>query len=136
MKYLIALSFLLAVPASVGCSRSSSAAQADRLYGRVDTSLPPELQAKQEAVRKLFVGLQTGTIVTGVTARGRFEKLLDDVTRAVRWEFDGVPHGNEVPVVLYFQAPADGKDGSKTEQPVKRVYFVSGSGDRFTVARK
>lgn len=136
MKTLIALSLVLAVPFLSGCGRNSDARQADTAYGKVDASLSPELQAKQEVVRKVLFGLQTGVLVPGVAIQGRIEPLLDDVGRASRWSFDGSPKGNEVPVVLHFDAKAGGSGAAKAEQQAKRVYVVSGNGDRWNVARK
>jgi hypothetical protein len=136
MRTVVALSLILALPLAVGCSRGHAAGPSDTANGKVDTSLPPEQQAKQEAVRKMFIGFQTGTLVPGVAIQGRSEQILNEATRTTSWEFNGPPKGDEVPVVLHFDDKGGGPTNPKNPKKVDRVFLVTGGGDLFKITRK
>jgi hypothetical protein len=136
MKVLIVLAVALLLPLAGGCGRASAVAQSDNTSGRVDTSLPPEHQAKQEAVRKMLRGFQTGTLVPGVAVQGRTGQILDDASKATSWEFAGPPKGDEVPVVFHFDKQGSSPASSKNPKQVERVFLVTGGGDLFKITRK
>jgi hypothetical protein len=136
MKTLAAFVAILILPLAAGCSRGQAAGPSDTVNGKVDTSLPPEQQAKQEAVRKMFVGFQTGTLVPGVAIQGRSEQIFNEATRTTSWEFNGPPKGNEVPVVLHFDDKAGSPGNPKAPKKLERVFLVTGGGDLFKIARK
>lgn len=146
MKTFASLSLALVTAAIVGCSTST----AETIYipaaqqGVVDKSLPSELRDRQQSLFRLLRGLQDGidetvalrSLVPGVNFRESFEKFYDGTKRLVRWEFNGPPKGNEVPVVLYFDDQEHGPVDPQKLQRVERTYIVAGSGQQFTVTRK
>jgi hypothetical protein len=146
MKRLMS-SILVAVPLLAGCG---SSVPPDKVYrpeafqGKVDASLSPELQAKQNALRRFLAGIQEGIgdqqslreFVPGINVRENFEQLVDSPARLVRWEFNGQPKGSEVPVVLYLVDDPNAKASASNERRVERTYLVSGGGRQVTIARK
>lgn len=146
MRRLLSISFILALPFVLGCGNGQvppdKVYRPDLLQGQVDASLPAPLQAKQQALRRLLAGLQEGIgdshalreFVPGITFRESFDRFYEGAERLARWEFNGAPKNNEVPVALYLVDTPDG--GAKAERRVERVYLVSGGGRQFTVARK
>lgn len=148
MKTIVNLAILAVILLVVGCG--SGTVPPDKVYrpeafqGKVDASLPPELQAKQHALRRFLAGVQEGIgekeslreFVPGVTIRESFEQLVDAPARLTRWEFNGKPKGSEVPVVLYLSDDPNAKANSADQRRVERVYLVSGGGRQFTITRK
>ena len=124
--------------------RSGAGSGAATLQGRVDTTLPAELQAKQQAVRRLLNGLQEGVgdaaglaiYAPGIVYREKFEDFFNGAGQLARWEFSGRPQGNEVPVVLYFDDQNSGLVNPENVRREERVYLVSGSGQQYTISRK
>jgi len=110
------------------------------LQGTVDTSLPPELQKKQQALYDVLSVLQRGVAVddvSGYTPNVRFQEtpesfLPSGTLDLARWAFDGKPTGNDVPVVMHFTLDSPG--GETKEE--KRVYTVTGSGGQMVIRRK
>jgi hypothetical protein len=145
-KTLASLSLAFAVAAIVGCSTTT----ADTIYkpeaqqGVVDQSLPSELRDKQQSLFRLLNALQDGigetialrSFVPGVDFRESFEKFYDGTKRFVRWEFNGQPKGNEVPVVLYFDDRESGPVDPQKLQRIERTYVVTGSGQQVAITRK
>jgi hypothetical protein len=146
MKSLIAISFLVVLPLAIGCGGGASGEvyHPEAFQGKVDTSLPSELQVRQEVLRRLLHGLQEGIgevaalriFVPGVDYRESFEQFYEGQKRLIRWDFNGRPNGNDVPVVLYFDNKESGPVSPETERRVERVYQVSGYGQRFAISRK
>jgi len=109
------------------------------LQGTVDTGLPPEQQKKQQAVYDVLSVLHQGVAVDdlpGYCPDIRFQEtpesfLSPGTLDLARWEFDGKPTGNDVPVVLHFTLDAPG--GETKEE--RRVYTVTSPG-RLTVIRR
>lgn len=134
MKRYLALLVVLAPLAAVGCGRNSKTGASGELDGKVDALLAAELQEKQDAVRKMLVGLRTSTPIGGVSYKGRIEPVLDEVSRTARWDFSSPPNGDKVPVTLYVEESAGG-GGAKIERKVDRVFLVSKSGSQFMVTR-
>lgn len=132
---------------AVGCGESSSSAQPfdpTSLQGKVDGTLSPELQAKQEAVRRLLNALQEGAgdtqtlqvMAPGINFQEKFPDFYEPGTkRLTRWEFGGAPNGREVPVVLYFDELDSGPIDPEKEKRIERVYVLSGSGNQFSIGR-
>ena len=118
MRTTVAFSFVLSLPFAAGCSRTS----ADTVYrpeayqGHRRCFIAARATAKQQAIWRLLNALQEGigetialrSFVPGVDFRESFEKFYEGAGRLVRWEFNGRPKGNEVPVVLYFDDQTSG----------------------------
>jgi len=111
----------------------------ESLQGTVDTTLPPALQARQEAVLELFDALQRGVPIdmldqelSGIGFQESEESFLEGAIRLERWEFNGKPSGDEVPVTLFLAKDDAGEDLLQRQ----RVYLVSGATGRFTIRRK
>ena len=108
--------------------------------GEVDTSLPEELQKKQQAIRDAFEPLVRGVLVEdlgvyleNIRFESTTEEFLPSGTIALeRWGFDGKPSGNDVPVVMHFVV--DGAEGETKE--VERVYTVTTSGGQTVIRLK
>ena len=142
----VATVFLLGAFALTGCGGATSdqVFDARRLQGTVDTALPPETQAKQEALRRLLNGLQDGIgekgalnlFVPGVDYLENFDAFYDGHKRLVRWEFNGQPTRDDIPVLLCFDDVESGPIDPAKEKRVERVYVVSRSGQRYAIARR
>jgi hypothetical protein len=141
MILLPCLSLLLV--AVLGCGEPTvspdEAYDPEELQGTVDTTLPPDLQARQEAIFELFDALQRGVPidmldqeVSGISFQESEESFLGDTIRLERWEFSGKPSGSDVPVTLFLAKDDVGED--LLEQ--QRVYTVSGAPGRFSIRRK
>jgi len=136
------LAAILALPLFGGCGEPvippEESFDLTEIQGTVDTSLPPELQEKQQAIRDVFESLTRGIDVDtlpeyhpGLT----FTETVDEfyaggAVDLDHWKFDGAPTGNEVPVVMYFDVEAE---ELKEEH---RVYTVTGSPGNRTISRK
>jgi hypothetical protein len=138
--------FVMSLPLAAGCGGGAAGEvyRPETFQGQVDTSLPQDLQAKQEALRRLLNGLQEGfgeaaalrIFLPDVDFRESFEQFFAGQKRLVRWDFHGVPQGNDVPVVLYFDDKDAGPASQETERREERVYSVAFSGRRATIARR
>jgi hypothetical protein len=136
------LALILLLAAGAGCGKREIPPQgADpRALGTVDTSLSPDLQAKQQVVKTLFDALSVGMRLEELSDQNpnlRFDEspaefLERGAVGLVGWQFDGQPQGDDVPVVLYLNLDGTGRN----QLQVRRVYTVSGSPDRFTISRK
>ena len=138
---LLCLSF--SAVAFLGCGEPTvppdEAYDPEKMQGTVDTTLPPELRAKQEAILEAFDALQRGVPidmlaeeVSGIRFTESAESFFEDTIRLERWEFNGRPTGNDVPVVLYLAEDDAGENLRQRD----RIYTVSGSPGRFTITRK
>ncbi len=112
------------------------------LEGKVDTTLPKPLQAKQEVVARWLRGMQQGIgelaglrlLVPGVDMKESFDEFYNQHKRLCVGN-SGKPQGNDVPVVLYFDEVESGVfDESKLVRE-ERTYSANGSGNRWTIAR-
>ena len=138
------LLLMLAAAADCGRGEAGQVQEPQHVQGRVDTTLPAELQAKQRAVRRLLNGLQEGVgdaaglaiYSPGIVYREKFEDFFNGAGQLARWEFNGRPQGNEVPVVLYFDDQNSGLVNPENVRREERVYLVSGSGQQYTISRK
>ncbi len=143
MFRLIRFPSLLLLAAVVGCGQKQ--VPPDEPYagmsGEVDTSLPPDLQAKQQALKSLFdvLSLQSRGLgqLPGQNPSLKFNESLEDFLEPgaiglAGWDFDGQPRGNHVPVVLHLNLDATGRHVLE----VNRVYTVSGAEGRLTIDRK
>lgn len=133
----------------VGLSGCGQGIDPEKVYrpeafqGKVDTSLKPTQQAQQEAVRRLFAGLQEGfseealhEFVPGIEFGETYDKFMEGAEKLARWEFAGAPQGNDVRVVLFLQDPPRAGGDLPAERRVERTYLVAGSGKRFSISRK
>jgi hypothetical protein len=113
----------------------------EEVAGKVDPGLPSGLQAKQEALRKVLAELQQGVEIEFLsdylddvrfmeTSEGFLEGALD----LERWDFNGKPTGNDVPVVLFLAK--ENPDGTRREVRVERVYTVTGVPGGYFIRRK
>lgn len=144
-RTLVILMCFAALP-FIGCGGSNKNEVFDvrTLQGKVDAGLPAEAQAKQDALRRLLNGLQEGIgeksaleiFVPGIDYHENFERFFDGHKRLTRWEFNGPPVRDEVPVVLHFDDLDNGPINPTGEIRVERVYLVSRSGTRFSISRK
>lgn len=140
------LAILAVMLAGIGCGGAPKNEVFDirTLQGKVDANLPRDAQAKQEILRRLLNGLQEGIgdqgalnlFVPGVEYREDFARFYDGNKRLVRWDFNGPPVRDELPVVLFFDDVESGPVDPAKEKRVERVYLVSGGGSRYYVSRK
>lgn len=138
------LLFALPLLVAIGCGESTVAPEdvfdPAKLQGTVDTSLPPHLQAKQEALATVFnLMIESGMDFedmreekAGVTVEESMEDFLEGTVELAQWDFNGKPSGDDVPVVLFLAEDSSGKNTRRVE----RVYTVLGSPGRITVSRK
>jgi hypothetical protein len=137
-KRLGALQLLLLL----GCGTGSGPVETYKPHeyqGQVDTSLSPELQATQKVVKRVLDELQRGTgyeslpeLHPDVRLSESREAFFDGAIGLARWNFDGPPSGNDVPVVLYLREDSP----TNPERQVRRTYTVTGSAGQYTIARK
>lgn len=138
---LVVLTILAATLA--GCGEPVKPVTLLDLQGKVDATLPPDAQAKQEALRRLLNGLQEGIgdttalrlFVPGINYRESFTTFFEG-KRLARWEFSGQPQGNQIAVVLYFDDKNGGPIDPQQERRVERTYIVTGSGSNYVISRK
>ncbi len=136
---------MLAVLSSmaVGCGESevgpNEAYDPAQLQGTVDSSLPGPLQSKQQALGRILVSILEGIDIDALSGyhpdvqfRETTEEFLEGAINLARWDFNGSPTGDDVPVVLYLSADSSGRK----ERRVERVYTVTGSPERRTIQRK
>ncbi len=137
----IAMALLL--PLAIGCGEPvvapEEAYDPEQLQGTVDSSLPRPLQVKQETLQRVLVSLQEGIEVDSlsdyhpdVQFRETPDDFLEGAINLARWDFNGEPAGNDVPVVLHLSVDSSGRN----ERRVERVYTVTGSPGRLTIQRK
>jgi len=142
MLKLMPLALILLLAAAAGCGKREMPPQRayPRALGTVDTSLSPDLQAKQQVVKSLFDALSVGMRLEELTDQNpnlRFDESPGDffergAVGLAGWQFDGKPQGDDVPVVLYLSLDGTGRN----QLQVHRVYTVAGSPDRFTISRQ
>ena len=143
MSKLLCISPVLLLAASIGCGQGEippeEAFAPEKLMGHVDESLPPELQAKQKVLKRILVSLEEGVDFDylpeehpDVQLEESMEDFLEGTINLARWDFNGPPAGDGVPVVLYFSRDTSGRN----ERRVTRVYTVTGSKGRWTISRK
>jgi hypothetical protein len=132
----------LAFAAASGCGAKGveQSSGATNPAGAVDVSLPKEAQAKQQVIRDILLNLQEGYpaekvpfLLRGVRFDEQQSRFLDGAKYLVRWEFNGPPSRDEVPVVLSF---AQEHDSGADLKKVERIYVVKGSHGRYAVTRK
>ena len=143
MLKLLSLSPVLLLLATAGCGEPTvppeEAYAPEKLAGSVDTSLPKELQEKQRVIRKVLVTLQEAIDfddLPGYHPDVRFteslEGFLEGTINLARWDFNGRPTGDDVPLVVFLSEDTTGRN----ERRVERVYTVTGSPGRWTISRK
>jgi hypothetical protein len=140
------LLLLLSLAAIGGCSQSSAQTTftAASYQGKVDTTLSAELQAKQQALRKFLNAVLEGVgdagglaiYAPGIDFRAKYEDLNGTSGRLVRWDFNGRPSGNDVPVVLVYVDPATGLVTPENERKVEKTFAVVRGGNRFSISPK
>ncbi len=133
-------------PFVAGCGSASAQqdAQPRSFQGQVDTSLPADKQARQQALKKFLNAVMEGVgdagglsiYAPGVDFRGRYEDFNGTSGRLVRWEFNGQPSGNDVPVVLFFADQTTGLVTSENEKRAEKIFAVSPAGSRFSITQK
>ncbi|MEN6497569.1 MAG: hypothetical protein ABFD16_24990 [Thermoguttaceae bacterium] len=111
--------------------------------GIVDTTLPRNLQVKQETLVKVLSAVRDGArpeqiprVVPGVTFQESKQQFLDGTVRLVRWKFNGRPVGDTVPVVLYFATIDKPRESDQAQRKVERSYRVATLSNRVTIARR
>jgi hypothetical protein len=142
MLRLMPLALILLLAAGAGCGKREIPPQGayPRALGTVDTSLSPDLQAKQQVVKTLFDALSVGMRLEELPDQNpnlRFDESPEEFLERgavglAGWQFDGQPQGDDVPVVLYLNLDGTGRN----QLQVRRVYTVTGSPDRFRISRK
>ena len=142
MLKLMPLALILLLAAGAGCGKREIPPQGayPRALGTVDTSLSPDLQAKQQVVKTLFDAISVGMRLDQLpdqNASLRFDESPEEFLERgavglAGWQFDGKPQGDDVPVVLYLSLDGTGRN----QLQVHRVYTVAGSPDRFTISRQ
>lgn len=107
--------------------------------GEVDTSLPPELQEKQEALKRVFDELQRRTgydslpdVLPDYRLTETRESFFGNTLALEKWDFNGRPSGNDVPVVVQLLEDTPEESLRKEE----RVYTVTGSMGKYVIQRK
>ena len=137
----------LVIMLAVGCSPSAGESQPRgapaEFQGKVDSTLPKDLQAKQKVVSDLLANLQDGypiykisKAVRGLQFDETEETFYEGARKLVRWGFNGAPQGDEVPVVLVFATIDAARESDQAQKKVERTYVVRGSSGQFTISRK
>jgi hypothetical protein len=137
------LSVAILIPwLSIGCTQKENVARpvSESAATAIDTSLPKEVQEKQEVIRRALFSLQEGYpaerlkgFLPGVKFVESQSQFLEGAKYLESWSFNGQPSGDEVPVSLFFTFE---DSGSASPKKVDRVYSIKGSSGRFTVSRK
>ena len=112
--------------------------------GQVDQTLPTDAQSRQRALRKFLGAVLEGVAdpgglsiyAPGVEYRAKYEDFNGASGRLVRWEFNGRPSGNDVPVVLFFADQATGLVDYDNLRRQEKVYAVARAGQRFAITPK
>ncbi len=138
------LASVLLLGALIGCGRPTVAPEdvfnPGKLQGTVDTNLPDHLQAKQQALAAAFEVIMVEFVepesvaenVPGVQFLETNDEFMEGTIELSRWDFNGEPTGNDVPVVMFFL-----EDGPEQKQRrVERVYTVTGGAGAATIGRK
>lgn len=125
----------------VGCRGGDSPTEAydpETWQGAIDTSLPDEMQRKQNAIIRLFTAIQEVGVeaVSEEDPNLRFEEkprefFENGTVDLYRWDWDGPPKGDNFPVVLILRRDEPGFP----EVEVHRTYTVRRSGKRYTIRR-
>jgi len=133
-------------PFLTGCDQDAveQDAKPRAFQGTVDTTLPLDKQTRQHALKKFLGAMQEGVgdvsglsiYAPGIDFRGRYEDFNGTSGRLVRWEFNGQPSGNDVPVVLFFTDQTTGLVEPENEKRQEKVYSVAPAGRRFTITPK
>lgn len=134
---------ILMLAAAVGCGENEIPPEEayTPVSGDVDTSLPPDLQEKQQALKSILDALSVEGVdldqLLDQNPNLRFNESSEEFyerggINLDGWEFNGKPVGNDLPVVLYLNLDSTGRNKLKVE----RVYTVTGSRGRFTITRK
>lgn len=140
MMMRLRVAFGLAVLTVVGCGGGNDVAT-DHPYtpednvGKVDTSLPPDLQARQRAIKQILDGLMNMETdfehFENYTPNIRFTESEESFGVMYGWKFNGKPSGTDVPVTIFLGED----DEMKPTDPSDRVYSVTGNGT-YTITRK
>ena len=111
----------------------------EALQGVVDTGLPPQARAKQEALKAILdsvhelVGFDELPLAhPGIRFAESRDGFFEGTLGLHGWEFDGPPAGNDVPVLLQLYEDSSGKNIRQS----KRVYMVTGSPGRTMIRRR
>lgn len=147
LRLTLSLSVALIVGAAlIGCSDDDAAESAKPVsfQGQVDTKLPPEQQAKQAALKKFLNAVLEGVgdagglsiYAPGIEYRAKYDDFSGARGKLVRWEFNGQPSGNDVPVALFFDEHATGLVEPEQQRRDTKVFVVARLGNRFSIAPK
>jgi hypothetical protein len=125
-----------------GCAEKENPPKKDYvpICGAVDTSLPPDVQVRQQVLKSMLDALTMGMTLDQLFDQNptlRFDQSPAEfyergAVGLAGWQFDGKPEGNDVPVVLYLMLDSAGRN----QLMVRRVYRVTDSGGRLTISRK
>lgn len=131
-----------------GCSGAEQGEVFDpaEWQGQVDRSLPPDVQAKQDAVIRLFDAMITVGVefeflnseYADITFTESEQDFFEGAMDLFRWDWDGPPQGNDFPVQLTMRKD-DPSARSESDLPLvefRRVYTVTGSPGRFVIVRR
>lgn len=109
------------------------------LRGEVDKTLPPAQQEKQRILKRILDELQSRTHYTAiqqyhadVQVTESLESYMEGTLGLARWNFNGKPDKDDVPVVLFMMEDLP----NDPERRVERVYTVTGSPGKYTISRK
>lgn len=105
--------------------------------GSIDETASPAVQAKQDALIRLFTAVQEVGIENvrqdhpDLRFGESFEEFFEEAVDLHRWDWDGPPQGDAFPVLLVLS-----KDEPGLPQVEKhRTYLVRKSGRSFTIRR-
>lgn len=134
------------VASAAGCShdKAAEAAATSAARGTVDESLPPALRAKQQTVAKLLNTIQEGVGDTAglriyapnLAFREPFGNFFAGRKRLVRWQFNGPPDKDSVPVSLWFDDQELGPNLPAPTTQDDRVYVVTIAGRQAAITRR
>ena len=123
---------------TVGCNKTEVVVyQEVNWQGTVDESLPKEVQAKQDALIRLFTAIQDYSFEfltqgePNLQFDESFEQFFGETVDLFRWDWDGPPEGNDLSVVLILRKDEPGLP----EVEVRRTYTVRQSGKTFRITR-
>ena len=126
---------------SVGQKEPTRAPEARQ--GKVDKSLPKDAQARQKAVADVLTYLQEENPIykipnslRGIEFAETEEQFFAGAPKLARWNFQGSPQGEEVPVVLQFATVNAARESDQAEKTVERTYVVKGLPGHFAITRK
>lgn len=126
-----------------GCGEESvppeEAAFRESVRAKVDESLPQDLQQKQAALKQALDKIMIEFIQPnevrdhiGINFTESPQSFWEGASEIVRWDFDGKPAGDDLPVVITFAMD----DTGENTREVKRVYAVVGWPGNWTISRK